>query len=134
MAAMTECGRDDVAARGRNDYVEEDVGCRFRQHGIEIRTDNGIFDFKFRRERTGGLRIHVDEPDDPDYRLKFAVRGNRLEPTSGHSSAPAKNCAKNHYSPPANRRFRLALVSVNVYGTMRTFRNMSIGISEVRSE
>lgn len=100
MTAVPERSRDHVTTGGGNDDVEENVRCRFDQYRIEIRTDSRVCDIELRRERTSELGIHVDEPDDPYCRLELGVRGDRLEPAFGHSSAPAQNCAQNHYSPP----------------------------------
>jgi hypothetical protein len=98
MTATAQPGGDDVAPHAGRDDVEQHVGPgaveQTRKVGVDIRLKVEFGVAPFRRRA-----VDVDEADDRHAVLEWRG-GQRLQPASGHSSAPGQNSAKRHAGSP----------------------------------
>ena len=92
---MAERGENDLAARRRDDDVEDDVGLRVREHRVEVGADGDAVEIELAGALAGVLRVDVDQAGQFDADL---ARGT--EPRLAHRAAADEDCSDHPGVPP----------------------------------
>ena len=95
VAAVAERGENDLAARRRDDDVEDDVGPGLREHRVEVGADGDAVEIELAGALPGAVRVDVDQAGQLDAGL---ARGT--EPRLAHRAAANEDSSDHPGVPP----------------------------------